>query len=132
MKTIEKAPKLTTTEKRAKALCESIRRNTENGGSDSITVEWIDSRTWGSNPRIMHHGEKCTNVSGCGYCKHSTALAEALRWLGETEELRHAIGRKAGVGVSSVQSELAAQGWKLECVASGKKFDVYTIARIPS
>ena len=124
-----KIPKLTVTEKRAVALCDAIRDYCRDGGSYPLTVEWIESRTWGSNPRIMHHGEKCTNVSGCGYCKHSTALADALRWLGESEDARHEIGRKAGAGVSSVQSALAAQGWILESVAGGKRFDCYTIRR---
>lgn len=124
-----KTPKLTTTEKRAVALCDSIRQSTRDGGNYPVTVEWIESRTWGSNPRIMHHGGKCTNVSGCGYCKHSTALAEALRWLGETEDARHAIGRKAGVGVRAVVDELQAQGWILESAASGKSFDAYTIRK---
>lgn len=124
-----KAPKLTITERRAVNFCQSIRQACTEGGSYSFTVEWIDSRTWGSNPRIMHHGGKCTNVSGCGYCKHSTALAEALRWLGNTEDEQHAIGRKGGCGVSSVKEALAAQGWILESVAGGKRFDCYTIRR---
>jgi hypothetical protein len=115
--------KMTTTEKRAYALCESIRRN--DGGS--VTVEWIKSATWGSNPRIMHHGEKCTNISGSGYCKHSAALASALLYLGTTEEERRSIARTQGAGVSSVRDALAALGWKLECVASGNSFDAYTL-----
>ena len=114
---------MTTTEKRANALCESIRRN--DGGS--VTVEWIKSATWGSNPRIMHDGEKCTNISGCGYCKHSAALASALCYLGTTEEERRSIARTLGAGVSSVRDALASLGWKLECVASGKSFDAYLL-----
>jgi hypothetical protein len=117
--------KITTTEKRANALCESIRHN--NGGS--VTVEWIKSATWGRNPRIMHHGEKCTNISGCGYCKHSAALASALCYLGTTEEERRSIARTQGVGVSSVLDALAALGWKLDCVESGKSFYAYTLSR---
>lgn len=117
--------KLTTIEKRAASFCESIRA----GETSSFTVEWVKSNTWGNNPRILHHGEKCTNVSGCGYCKHSTALADALCGLGETEEQRHSIARKGGAGVSSVQSALADAGWDLKCVANGKAFDCYTITR---
>jgi hypothetical protein len=125
-----KASKLTTTEKRAVALCESIRQTVTDGGSYPVTVEWVDSRTWGSNPRILHHGEKVTNVSGCGYCKHSTALAEALRWLGSTEEEKHSIGRKGGAGVRAVVDALAECGWKLECVSSGKSWDAYHVSKI--
>jgi hypothetical protein len=119
--------KLTKRETRAAALCESIRRN--DGGS--VTVEWVNSRTWGSNPRILHHGEPVTDVSGCGYCKHSTALADALRFLPETEEGQAKVHRTGGAGVSSVIAALAAQGWTLAPVASGKGFDAYTLARIP-
>ena len=115
--------KLTTTEKRALALCESIRRGITSG----ITVEWIDSRTWGSNPRIMHHGEKVTNISGCGYCKHSACLASALADLGRTEEEKRAIASKQGAGVSAVRDALKAAGWELVPVSSGKRFDCYTI-----
>jgi hypothetical protein len=78
----------------------------------------------------MHYGEKCTNVSGCGYCKHSTALADALRWLGDTEDQQHAIRRKGGCGVSSVKDALKECGWKLENVTGGKKYDIYHISRI--
>ena len=125
MKTTTKQPRLTTTEKRAQGLCDYLSRN--DGGT--ITVEWIASRTWGSNPRVMHNGEKCTNISGCGYCKHSACLASALCYLGENEEQRRAIARTQGVGVSSVRDALTAIGWKMECVTSGKSYDVYTLSR---
>ena len=121
--------KLTTTERRAVALCQSIRQACQNGGSYPLTVEWVKSATWGSNPRIMHRGEKSTNVSGCGYCKHSTALADALCHLGETEEARHAIARTGGAGVSTVQARLKEYGWILEYVTAGKAFDCYTIRK---
>lgn len=117
--------KMTVTEKRAAAFCEYIRK----AGNHSFTVEWVKSATWGSNPRIMHHGEKVTSVSGCGYCKHSTALADALCGLGETEEQRHRIARTGGAGVSSTKAALAECGWILENVASGKSYDAYVIAR---
>ena len=122
--------KLTTTEKRASNLCESIRDTATHGGKYPVEVEWITSRTWGSNPRVMYRGEKCTNISGCGYCKHSAALASALCYLGETEEQQHAIARTGGAGVSSVAEALAAQGWKLESVASGRAHDSYHVTRI--
>ena len=47
----------------------------------SVAVDWVKSRTWGSNP----HAEIVTNsgtfrgtASGCGYDKESAAIAEAL------------------------------------------------------
>lgn len=121
--------KLTTTEKRAKALCEAIKDTTNNGGSFPITIDWIKSATWGSNPRIMHNGKKTTNVSGCGYCKHSTALAEALRFLGEDDATMRDIWTKGGCGVSAVQESLKNAGFVLEAVATGALFDAYTIRK---
>jgi hypothetical protein len=121
--------KLTTTEKRAKALCEAIKSRTENGGTYPVNVEWVKSSTWGTNPRIMHHGEKTTNVSGCGYCKHSTALADALRWLGEDDASMREIWSKGGCGVSSVTSALLEAGYVLEYVTGTKMTDVYIIRK---
>lgn len=44
-----------------------------------ITVEWKKSRTWGSNPKAYtNYGFEGENISGCGYCKKSTATAQAL------------------------------------------------------
>lgn len=118
--------KLTTTEKRAAAYCQALKTS----GGGPVIVDWAKSATWGHNPRIFdHHGEKTTNVSGCGYCKHSTALADCLRFLGETPEEQRAIHRKGGAGVSAVVSALAEIGWTLTPTASGKGFDAYTLTR---
>ena len=122
--------KMTKSEKNARALCAEIRSSTEDGGRYPVTVERIKSNTWGHNPRIMHRGGKCTSVSGCGHCKHSAALAAALQYLGNGEEEQHTIARKAGAGVSSVAAALAAAGWRLESVASGKNFDCYHVSRV--
>lgn len=125
-----KSPKLTVTERRSAALCADIRRACQDPSTRfPVTVEWIASRTWGLNPRIMHNGEKCTNISGCGYCKLSACLATALCSLGETEEHRQRIATTAGAGVPSVVAALKESGWILEAVASGKIFDCYTIRR---
>lgn len=121
--------KLTTTEKRAKALCEAIKSRTSDGESHPLTVEWVKSSTWGRNPRIMHNGGKTTNVSGCGYCKHSTALAEALRFLGEDDASMRNIWTKGGCGVSAVTSALLEAGYVLEYITGTKMTDVYTIRK---
>jgi len=119
--------KLTTCEQRAKAYCEDIRKH----GSTQLVIEWKKSRTWGNNPIIEnHYGEKCCNVSGCGYCKESTALADVLQFLGETDEQQNSIARTGGAGVSSVVDALKAIGWKLEAIARPKTADVYRIERI--
>ncbi len=111
--------KLTTIEKRAKNFCSEIAQD----GQGSFTIEWIESKMWGSNPRIVHCGEKITNVSGSGYCKLSQCLADALRFLGE------GIAQTGGAGENSVVSALAKLGWHLERITSAKKYDVFTITK---
>lgn len=121
--------KLTTVEKRAESYCIHLKQ----WGSGQVHIEWKKSRTWGNNPVIENHnGEKCCNVSGCGYCKESTALADVLQFLGETEEEHNSIARTGGAGVSSVVEALKAIGWKLEAIARPKTADVYQLSRIVS
>ena len=125
-KTTMKTTKLTTCETRAKAYAESIRNN----GGGPIVIEWRKSKMWGNNPVIENYaGEKCCNVSGCGYCKESTALADVLQFFGDTAEQRSAIARTGGAGVSSVAAALASIGWKLERLTGTKSADVYRIER---
>jgi len=119
--------KLTTVEQRAKAYCETIRNN----GAGPITIEWRKSRIWGSNPVIENYaGEKCCNVSGTGYCKESTALADVLRFLEPSADQRNSVWQTGGAGVSSVTAALQAIGWKLEAIAKTKTADVYRVSRI--
>lgn len=121
--------KLTTCEQRSKAYCEHLQQC--RGGQ--IHIEWRKSRTWGNNPVIENHcGEKCCSVSGCGYCKESTALADVLQFLGETEEERSSIARTGGAGVSSVETALNKIGWSLKAIARPKTADVYQLSRIVS
>lgn len=57
----------------------------------TITVEWKDNRTWGSNPRAHIKGSykndfgtthyfsfESESIGGCGYDKHSTAVAQVV------------------------------------------------------
>ena len=119
--------KLTIVEARAKRHCERLKES--NGGT--IVVDWRKSRTWGSNPVIENYeGEKLCSVSGCGYCKHSTALADVLQFLGETEEQRNAIARTGGAGVASVADALKVIGWRMEFKAGTKTSDVHELSRI--
>lgn len=56
--------------------------------SIEIAVDWSKNRYWGANPTASiawtdtagewHNVEKCGHASGCGYDKHSTAVAAAL------------------------------------------------------
>ena len=121
-----KPAKLTTMERRAAALCAEL---TQCGGG-TVDIDWAKSATWGLCPRVLWRGEKAAHASGCGYCKESTVLAEALRFLGATPEARMAIRRTGGAGVSSVEDALKAQGWRLTKVASGKMYDAFTVRRI--
>ena len=48
-------------------------------GEFIITLEWKKSRMWGSNPRAYtNYGFEGESIGGCGYCKTSTATAQAL------------------------------------------------------
>ena len=117
--------KLTTTEKRAESFCNRIKEL----GSTTIEIEWIDSKTWGSNPRIMGPNGKCTNISGCGYDKESQCLADCIRFLGSNEEDNDAIWKTGGCGFDSVAEALASIGWNLKKIHSSKKLDLYTIEK---
>lgn len=125
--TTETKPRLTTTEKRAVEFCANILRL----GLGEFSVEWKRSAMYGHNPSILNHrGEKMTNVSGCGYCKHSTALVNVLCWLFPAGSIGHnEVARTGGAGVSSVKDAIAKYGWNLETLASGKSWDAYRISK---
>lgn len=118
--------KLNKTEKNAQSYCNFIK----NMGSDTIIVEWRKSATWGSNPVIEWAGSRACSVSGCGYCKLSTALADTLRFLGETPEQVSKIWQTGGAGVSSVSQALAKCGWQLEQLRGTDKIDIFSLKKI--
>lgn len=137
-----------------------------------ITMEWNRSRTWGSNPtaecwysykdkdgQTHHNYVKSDSISGCGYDKGSTAVAECLNQINEIlqplynkknyaiepttknqSELNRAIfgygsgygilpSIEGGVGVSCYPRIFEAIGYEFKTQASGKTFDVYTITK---
>jgi len=123
------ATKLNKTEKTAQRFCEWIKR----AESAGIIIEWRKSKTWGSNPVILYADEKCCNVSGCGYCKESTALADTLRFLFEPGTPEYsAVWTTGGCGVSSVINTLAKFGWELRKTASSSSSDAFEIRKIAS
>lgn len=122
--------RMTKAERTARNLCAFIQQNAEGGYSTPVTVEWVRNATWGANPTIRYQNDRCCNVSGCGYCKHSTALADSLQYLGADEEEQSKIARTAGAGVGSVMQTLESLGWKLTFITSTNKTDTYTIGRI--
>jgi len=129
-----------------------------------ITVEWAKSKMWGLNPTAEvwvsfkdAKGNtdceyfKSRYVSGCGYDKLSTAIAEALN---QSDVLKANLYKSAnknksnrdifgygsgygvlpyfegGVGVSCYPSIFKAIGLKWQSVAGGKMFDIYNVSRI--
>jgi hypothetical protein len=122
-----KTVKLTSLERRALAFCDRITRNPES--PSTLTIEWRDNREGTQAIALNYSGDVMARTGGGGYCKESTALADALRYLGADETARHRIARTGGAGVSSVQRALLESGWILENTASGKRFDVYSITR---
>jgi hypothetical protein len=112
-------------EQRAAKMCAWIKE----AGQARIGMEWVKSRTWGANPRIEWRGAPCTDISGCGYDKESACLAQALRWMGESEEEKRAIHATGGAGFQSVVNALDKVGWALTRTGTGKWFDGFEIRR---
>ena len=125
MKNTVTGKKLTVTETRAFLDMESVKKY----GSHYFRIYWIKSRMWGYNPTIPTSGGNAVNVSGCGYCKESAALADYLRFLGTTEEEQQQVWGTRGAGFRSVAEALAPIGWKLEHVYNGKTEDAYQLTR---
>jgi len=124
-----KAPRLGKREARAKDLAEGFKRWTEDGTPYGFTVEWNKSRMWGHNPQTYYGDEPTLDVSGCGYCKLSTALAQVLRWLYPhgTEE-HNKIWSTGGTGESGTIQALDELGWTLKRTASSPNTDSFTLA----
>ena len=120
--------KLNTTETRSKNMCETIIKD----GFGTINMEWRKSRDYGLNPAILdNRGDKCCNVSGCGYCKESTALADVLRFLFPIDSVEYnKIWAAGGSGVNSVTAKLEGFGWMLSKNSSGKLFDGFSINKL--
>lgn len=136
--------------------------------SVKIIVEWSKSKTWGANPTaemwVSFKNTKGDNdsiyiksrsVTGCGYDKLSTAVAEVLNQSNEVlkalyKEADRAKNKKltnreifgygsgygvlpqieSGVGVSCYTSIFKKIGFNFEQTASGKAFDCFTITKI--
>lgn len=126
----------------------------------TISIEWKKSQMWGSNPNAQAN-EKTTNnynryesgsISGCGYCKESTALARAVNQSNAFLKLMYTIKEnqpneknhdllgygsgygilprlEGGVGTSCYYRIIEKLGYKFNKTASGKMFDVYTITK---
>ncbi len=124
----------------------------------SISMEWKRSQMWGSNPKAEGrdgHGYYLSgSISGCGYDKGSTAVANVLNQsnallkalyaakeanvnIKNHELLGYGSGYgilprfEGGVGVSCYPAIFNKIGFDFKTVASGKTFDAYTVDRLP-
>jgi hypothetical protein len=126
-----------------------------------VSIEWKKSRMWGNNPTAEAHintGSRheffnSGSISGCGYDKESTAVANAMNQSNEFLKLMCLEKEKAvkmdnrelfgygsgsgvlpqlegGVGVSCYNRIFNAIGFEFKNTASGKTFDVYSITPI--
>ncbi len=124
----------------------------------TITVVWKKSRMWGYNPTAESYVkgiEHLTSgsISGCGYCKLSTAVAEVLNQIPQFLQLMYKLKNtrykfrnhelfgygsgydilpkfEGGVGVSCYDKIFKTIGYRFSTLASGKYFDVYSITKI--
>lgn len=122
-----------------------------------VTIEWNKSQMWGSNPKpYTDKGFIGSSVRGCGFCKRSTALANALNsykpllrelYKKEEERLKKAPNTdrrdyihygsghyykpyfEGGVGVESLRGVIEAIGLKFKCVTDTPKTDVFIITK---
>ena len=120
-----KTTKLTAMEQRAKQFAESVLAY----GSARVVVYWKENRTWGLNPSVEGNGTRIGYASGCGYCKESAALAEALRFLGKTDEQQRSIWGASGCGVEAVRRALESCGFELEERHHGRREHAYVIRK---
>ena len=119
-----------------------------------ISVEWKNSRAWGSNPHVVLSAYSSNNcydakakASGCGYDKESQAIAEALNSICGIrklliEKLDYINEKKpyginqygiipafsGGVGTKCFTSFFKDIGWKVTEM-HGKTYDSYVIVK---
>jgi hypothetical protein len=95
-----------------------------------ITLKNTPNSTWGYTASVWVNGSRVSDImSGCGYCKDSSALADALQWL-VPEEGRYAIAKTGGAGISSVANALAKAGWRLLSVYATKRETIFSVKRV--
>ena len=121
---IKKMGKMKANDRRAWDFAHDVREY----GIAKIIVEWRRSREWGLNPAVMYAGQKIGFASGCGYCKESAALSDALQYLGKEPENYRKILACAGRGVSHLTKVLEEMGVKLTALHHGKTEHVYTVS----
>lgn len=102
-------------------------------GDFTVAVEWVKSRTWGRNPQVRdNNGESCLDISGCGYCKTSTAIANIAAQLPDLSDVeRDNIARLGGTGADNTTKGIARfTGGRWACkLARGGNVDVLHFTR---
>lgn len=128
----------------------------------TIAVEWAKNRTWGLCPqataRVCYVDNTCdtftsSRVTGCGYDKESTAVAQSLNQCSELLNLLYAIkdqrpteknhnifgygsgygllpSFEGGVGVNCYDPIFQKIGYSFAGVSHGKTFDVYKVVKL--
>lgn len=94
-----------------------IAENAEELAYIRINVDWVRSRTWGSNPKVelwTNCGYYTGSASGCGYDKESSAVAEALNQSAEVKKALYTLAEKMleEVGDIAYKSELNCISWR--------------------
>lgn len=129
--------------------------------SISISIEWVKNRTWGGCPkaeiRVCYSDNTCNSyesgrITGCGYDKESTAVAQALNQSNDLLHMLYAVKESApqaqnrdllgygsgygnlpyfegGVGVSCYPHIFEKIGLKWEGISHGKTYDVYQVTK---
>jgi len=124
----------------------------------TITVEWKRSQMWGINPTAEAYVSglgmvSSGSISGCGYDKQSTAVANVLNQVPQFLKLMYKLKNKnsklknndifgygsgygilpsfeGGVGVNCYNKIFNSIGYEFTTVSSGKNFDVYKVTKI--
>ena len=90
-----------------------------------FTIEWRRSAQWGTNAVICNRvGEKMVLISGCGFDKESTAVAQLLTHLFDDGFSAH-----GGCGMNIVTRRLKEKEWILEKTHNTATTDGYYIRR---
>lgn len=116
------------TEKQAKAACDNI---VASHSTSHILVEWRKSKVYGANPVITYRDKKCSDVTGCGYDKLSTALARFFKFLFpyESDDYYFIAGLGEG-GVDVLLRELLKRGWVAEAISGTDRIFMYSVVRL--
>jgi hypothetical protein len=90
----------------------------------SFCIEWKDSKTWGTIPRVIYENEKICSVSGSGFEKESALLGELLKFLCPKAQ------SFGGAGFALVAKAVGEYGYELTNTYSSKRFDAYRVRKI--